>query len=267
MLLDELVSWKRRIEGAGDDQFLSVWKETLSWLASADRQESSELLASSQGDKLRGLLAPFQRRYLTLQENEVAERLFSFVRQGDGSLAQLLDMPFARQTYERVTEALDLVDFSRCRLFVNIGCGPFPAAALLIHERTTVPAIVAVDNDAVAVDLASQVVRRLASPRLAIRQGEGSRYDFNGADVIYVANHVFPKADVLRHIAETAPLDTKVLVREPCGLGLLLAEEGCASLPAPLRILRVGADDANFYSKHVLCIVGANSADRTEWQI
>jgi hypothetical protein len=254
MLQDELVFWKRRLEEAeGSGTFLSLWRQALSWLASVDLLELKEVINGALSDKYRAILAPFQRSYLALEESAVAERLFALDLHEEKALSRILQIPFARQTYERVAEALELVDFHRCRLFVNIGCGPFPAASLFIHERTTVPRMVAVDNDTTAVDLASRMIRRLASGRLDVIHGEGTHYDYQGADVIYVANHVSPKLEVLRRIAETASPSAKVLVREPCGRGLLLAELGCASLPAPLRILREGADDVNFHSKHVLC--------------
>lgn len=259
MLGDELQTRRRHLEVGDDSSFLSLWQETLAWLASTDRAGFDELLHGCHGERYRAILAPCQRRYLTLLENAVAERLFALDPHEEAALAQLLDIPFARQAYERVAEAFELVDFSRCRLVVNIGCGPFPAAALLIHQRTTVPRIVAIDNDAVAVALASRVIRRLASPRLEVGHGDGTTYDFSSADVIYVANHVVPKAQVMSRIAETASSDARVLVREPCGLGLVLAERGCDPPPAPLQLLQEGADDANFHSKHVLCALGSDS--------
>jgi hypothetical protein len=261
MLSDGLVSWKRRLEEAEDSEtFLSLWRQALAWLGSADPTALTELLNGALRDTFRGILAPFQRRYLGLEECAVAARLAEGELQGEQALSRLLEIPFARQTYERVAEALELIDFERCRRFINIGCGPFPAASLLIHERTTIPQMVAVDNDPTAIELATRMVRRLASPRLEVASSDGTSYDYQGADVIYVANHVFPKSAVLHRIAMTASPGTKVLVREPCGRGLLFAELGCASLPANLRILREGADDPNFYSKHVLCVLDAGSA-------
>jgi hypothetical protein len=260
-LEDELRTRKRSLEAVGDDAaFVARWRETLAWLTRADRPGLDELLDGAEERVCREILAPLQRRYLTLQENAVAQRLFTLESRGNAALAQLLEMPFARQTYERVAEALELVDFGCCRVFVNIGCGPFPAAALLIHARTTVPRILAVDNDATAVGLASRVASRLASPRLEVAYGDGTRLDFSGADVIYVANHVVPKQRVLARIAETAPCGAMVLVREPYGLGLVLAERGCAALPPRLRIVSEGSGDANFHSMHVLCEVGSKSA-------
>lgn len=140
----------------------------------------------------------------------------------------------------------ELVDFTKCDQFVNIGCGPFPAAALLIHEQTTVPRIIAIDNDRVTVDLASEVIRRLASPRLEVIPADGISYDFTSADVIYISNHVVPKAKIMTRVAETMPSSAKILIREPCGVGMLLAEQGCGPLPTPLQRLEDGVDDTNF---------------------
>lgn len=264
MMATELESRQRRLSGIVDDAaFLSQWRDTLAWLASA-RPGFEALLEGADGARYRGAFAPFQRRYLTLEENAVAARLMALSRVGEPTLARLLEVPFARKTYDRVAEALELVDFGRCRTFVNVGCGPFPAAALLIHERTDVPRIVAVDHEAVAVVLASQVIRGIAGPRLEVVEGDGATLDYGEADVIYVANHVFPKHKVVARIAATAAPHAKILVREPCGLGLMLAERGCDPLPPPLRRVVEGADDANFYSKHVLCALADGGSDGRE---
>jgi SAM-dependent methyltransferase len=250
---DELQHRASRLASARDDNsFLSLWRETLAWLGDADHAQVSMLIGTS-GHRYQGFFAAFQRRYLTIQEKDVAERLFATDASAAPDLERLLQIPFARQAYDRVAEALVLVDFGTCQLFVNIGCGPFPAAALLVHERTNVPRIVAVDNDPTAVELCSNVVRRVASPRVEVVHADGSTYDFKEADVIYVANHVVPKGSVVQRIGETASPGTKVLVREPCGVGFVLAEQGCDLLPASLHVLSKGADDLTFHSRHVLC--------------
>lgn len=258
MLEQDLESLKRQLDVVADDSpFQSLWQATLAWLGSADPRTFEELLESQRGERFHAIFAPFQRRHLALSEKAVAERLLEIEATGAPALAQLLDIPFARQAYERVAEALVLVDFSRCRRFVNIGCGPFPAAALLIHEQTSVPDIVAIDNDADAVSQATMVTGRLASSRLEIVRDDGRTYDFSQSDVIYIANHVFPKLQVLARIAETASCDTKVLVRDPCGLGVLLAERARGALPLRLGLVAEGAADANFHSRHLLCSLGA----------
>jgi len=113
--------------------------------------------------------------------------------------------------------------------------------------------IVALDNDGGAVDLATGVIGRLGADRITARRDDGVEFDYGRADAIYVANQVVPKESVLRRIAATARPGTSVVVREPCGMGRLLAEEASREgVSSGLVLVRRGHADRNFHSRHVL---------------
>jgi protein-L-isoaspartate O-methyltransferase len=243
------------LERAVDDaMFLSLWDATLKWLETeSDAGTIDRLLDGNAGASYREFYAPFQRRYLALAESAVARRLSSLDEQSGSDISQVFDDQFARATYTRVAEVIDLVDFSTCHQVVNVGCGPYPAAALLIHALTSVPHVLALDNDGGAVDLAAGVIGRLGSDRITAGRADGVQFDYAAADVIYVANQVVPKKSVLRRIAATARPGTSVVVREPCGMGRLLAEEASdQGVPSGLELVRRGHADRTFHSRHVL---------------
>jgi protein-L-isoaspartate O-methyltransferase len=239
--------------------FLSLWQTTQIWLEEmAKSGKIDSLLDGPAGNHYRGFFAPFQRRYLSLAESAVARRLTVPSDNASYVVAQVFDDPFARATYSRVEEVMDLVDFSKCRHLVNVGCGPFPAAALLLHDRSPIPMIVALDSDSEAVHLASAVLRRVGSDRLAAIHADGTQYDYAAADVIYVANQVVPKDAALRRIATTARPGTIVVVREPCGMGRMLADAACEQTPTGFEFMRDGAEDQAFHSRHVFLRVTHN---------
>ena len=247
---------KQRLEletAAGDEAFLTAWLGTLDSLRSLEWGDVSEF------EPFAGLFASFQRRYLGLSEGKVADRLLGLAHGGRVDPAQVFDDDFARATYDRVAEATEMVDLDSRVNLVNIGCGPFPAAALLIHRHTKRLLITAVDNEPGAVESAGGVARSCADSRLRVCLGDGVNYDYSGADVIYIANHVTPKKQVVARIAETAPTGALVFVREPHGIGLLFAEALAGPLPDRLTLIGEGSKEMTFASRHVLYEVGARA--------
>jgi len=237
---------------SSDEAFLHAWQQVDAELR-ALTCGPSELYESGEGRALYGRLAPFQRRYLQAAELAEAGRLLLGRGSGaDGRFRDRLETGFARSTFDRIQEAAQLVDLGRCRQVVVVGCGPLPAAALFFDELTRHCDVTALDIDATAVDVARRVAEAHGSRRLGIVHADGGDYDYAGADAVYVVNQVTDKPRVLRRIADTAPLDARVLVRDPAGPGRLLAESVDGALPRPWRIEATGALDPSFISRHLL---------------
>jgi hypothetical protein len=236
-----------------DEAFLSSWAIVAAEVAAlASSAAVCELLESEEGRGFHGRLAPFQRRYLHLMERAEAEQLLGTTRGSKGTVRDLLRSAFARNAFDRLEEALRLVEFDVGSRIVVVGCGAFPAAALFFHERTRTQTITAIDIDRAAVRLADGVVRRHCSERLEIRREDGCACNYGAAGVVYVTNQVTPKAEILRRIAATASQGVRVLVRDPFGAGRLLAASVDGSLPAPWRVVATGALNVHFLSRHLL---------------
>jgi hypothetical protein len=237
---------------AGDHgAFMSSFAELQRWIA--DRHDDAgieELEASGYLAQHFESFAHYQRRCLKEQEMAESEMLLRRPRSMSG-LEALLDSTFARQTYRRVAEALTLADFNRCRRFVMVGCGPFPAAALFIHDHTPTPEIVAIDKDRDAIAMASRVVAAFTHDRIRISPDDGVGVDYGNADIVYVANHVTPKAQVVQRVLDTVAADAQVIVREPWGYGRLFAEPGVAHLDPRAIVCAVGEAHRHFLSRHV----------------
>jgi hypothetical protein len=166
------------------------------------------------------------------------------LRRGDGGL-------FAGRSFRRVEDLFERVDFTGCREFVMVGCGPLPVTLLHVCDRTRTPSIVGLELDADAASLAASVCGRTGRDRIRIAVADGCAYDFGTADVVYVANLVRPKRDVVARVAETARPGTRVVVREPFAAGALLAERGLDPLHAGLALLARGPGDRRFLSREV----------------
>jgi len=163
-----------------------------------------------------------------------------------------LGSTFGRQTFDRLAETVSLLDVEACPRVVVVGCGAFPAAALFFHERLPNTKIRALDADRAAVELATQVAERHGSERLSVLWEDGMTHGYGDASAVYVVNQVTPKAKVLARIAATAPVDARVVVRDPFGMGRLCADSVDCSMPEPWRVVATDAVDPNFFSRHLV---------------
>ena len=246
-----LATWRTTLEAAASDEaFEKRWSEAWAWITGPASAAIDVLL--DEDERWAEAMAPFQRRSLALAEAREAERLMAVEWRSSGPASDRVRSDFGRHTYDRVPEVLRLADFDRCRRFVMVGCGAFPAAALLVRDATQVPEIVALDVDSRAADFARRVIAAMSEPRVRIDCGDGGSYDYRGADVVYVANQVSGKDRVLERIRDTARPDTAVIVREPYSVGRLVAESVERRLPPPFRVGAVGEGNPAFFSRHVV---------------
>jgi hypothetical protein len=250
-----LTEWEDRLYGTeSDGAFLAAWTDICAEIrALASRADFWDVLDRPDGRDLHGRLAPFQRHYLSLAERGEAEALLAAADGGGEGFRTRLSTPFGRHTFDRLEDALSLIDMA-FRQVVVVGCGPLPAAAVFFHERAPAATVTAVEIDSAAAGIATRVGDRYGSGRLEVVCQDGCCYDYRDADIVYVVNQVTPKHRVLDRIAETAPANTRVLLRDPFGPGRLLADAVDGSLPTPWRTAATGAGDENFFSRHLLLV-------------
>lgn len=129
-----------------------------------------------------------------------------------------------RAVYDRTREVFERIDFGKCRRFVMIGCGQVPTTLLHVHDRTEVPELVGLDIRPEATETVRALAARFALPRIAAECTDGKDYDFSAADVVYVANMVEPKQDVLAQIVDTTRPHVDIVVREPFGIARLWSD-------------------------------------------
>lgn len=211
--------------------------------------EISKLAAMAGNDACEALLADhpelFEARAILTDAN------FRRIRQQDVVAVEKLlrlrpERPFVirdllnasgKDTYDRVSDMFAHVDFRQCRRLVMVGCGPNPSTIFHVYDKTRIPEIIALDMLPFAIEATGALVEQLKLSRVKTELCEGSAFDFARADIVFVANMVSPKAAVLARIADTAPADVQIVLREPHSLGRLWAESGEQELDPRLEVI------------------------------
>lgn len=189
--------------------------------------------------------------YIKQNEYEAAELLLERIkaRNSDSTILSLGD--FAKEAYQRVGEIFEWDDFESCRNLVMIGCGPLPVTALHVADKYPAIKIYALDADAKALKVAQRVIDALEVGQISFIHDDSVSYEFAFASIIYIANLVRPKREVLRQISKTAAPGTLVVLRDPTRAGTAVAEAGIDHLGSSYKIEGFGEDNDVFMSKHV----------------
>ena len=252
-VIEGIVQWCSRLRDIKDDAAFEIaWTETWAWITDPLRAATlNALLDGNEHPGMCELLPPFQRRWLAIKERKEAEHLISSPWGANAVARDRVRAGFGRLTYDRVRELFDLVELGSCRKFVMVGCGAFPAAILLVRDLTSVPDLIALDVEFEAATMAQRVIDAIGDHRIHVHRIDGADYSYVGANVIYIANHVCSKARSIERVRDSAPQDAVVIVREPYGVGRLVAETVVSHLPSPYRVAAIGANHGTFYSRHV----------------
>jgi hypothetical protein len=178
--------------------------------------------------------------YIVRNETDGAQGLLA-VTAPPGTPFKALAGDKGRVAYDRVADLFEHVDFSRCRRFGMIGCGPLPVTALHVMERAGVSDCVLLDVSPQAIEWTSKLKDRFGWTALHPTLCDGSEFDYGGCDVVYVANMVQDKRDTVQRILDTTAPDVQVVVREPWGLGRLWAEKSEPFVASQVEVTARGA--------------------------
>lgn len=137
------------------------------------------------------------------------------------------------------------VKFDDCQRLVMIGCGRLPFTMFNVHDNTKIPEIIGLDILPEAIETAIKLADRLGYERMKFELCDGREYDFGQARIVYIAAIVSPKSTVMSRIADTAPEDVRVVVREPFSLARLWLESIEHSLDPRLEITGMGPKSRN----------------------
>lgn len=94
-----------------------------------------------------------------------------------------------------------------------IGGGPFPCTAIQIANKTNAN-IHIIDKDPIAVDLASDLIKKLSlDNQIHITCTRGQEVDTSEYSVIHIAQQVSPKEAVLSNLLKKTKIGTRILLR------------------------------------------------------
>jgi SAM-dependent methyltransferase len=236
-----------RLRGGDSGRFVALHEEFVLRLA-AWAVDSNEDVASDTLAREAELLREYQRRYLSLREAELTRLLLALPAGAAFPAHGEFPTAFGSASYGRVGDLVRLVNLTTCRRAVVIGCGAFPATVLWLRDHQPSLACVGVDVDPTTVTLAKALAERFSLADLTFLEADGCAFDYAGFDFVYVANQVTPKSRALERIAATADRDVQVVVRNPYGLGWLLAECVRNRLPERFQISAEGSRSPGFLS-------------------
>ncbi len=229
----------REVATSGSEASLLGLSEAFETVSDSDAEE---LLRRPETREVASAVGRAYRRWVFERELRDVRRLL------DGGSA-LSDEPdgFAKRTYTRVADLFEGERLAGVARFVMVGCGPLPATLLHVLERTRIPRAVGIDIQPSAVQAAAALLERHAG-RIDVVRAEGAGFDFSGSDFVYVANLVEDKQGILERIAATASDKVRIALRQPVGLGEVVAERGRA--PAGFRLSQYGPREGRFASRH-----------------
>jgi hypothetical protein len=234
---------------ATEERFVGAHEAFLDELAAIDDdviERSGEGLAA-----YADFFSRCQRRYLAIKEKEANDRMLAAIDGVACTVAERMTAGFGRDSYERVRDLKDMVDFGACREVVMVGSGAFPATLFWLHDHFPALRYTGLDVDAGCVEMASKLARAMGIDNMRFEVVDGSRFDFANADFVYVANHVTPKKAVLARISRSGS-SAQVVVREPTRRGKLLAEAVCDDLSSAFVAQSSGIESRAFLSYDLL---------------
>jgi hypothetical protein len=173
-------------------------------------------------------LQRLDRREISEAEHLFAQRFDKPVSFADVASDRAVDV------YQRLGNMVEFVDFRDCRRVVMVGCGRVPYTSFYIHDHADIPEIVGLDSRPEAIEVANKLIPWLGYTRIRAEVGDGRSYDFSQAQIVFSTTYVTGKAAMLSRIADTAPENIQIAVREPYSLGRLWAES--CELDTELRL-------------------------------
>ena len=245
-----LLDYKQRLGSIKlneDLDFIKAYEEFLKDYKLLDVEEL-ELIEELTFLHLAEFFTECQRRYLSIKESKTVKFLLESSKKGNGSVRDLLALPFAGNSYDRVGDLSQKTDFTRCQRAVMVGCGPLPATLFWLYDHYPNIIYLGLDIDAKCVELASQLLNTLDITGIQILHGDGQEFNFSKVDFVFIANQVTPKKAVLSRILDTAEGNVQVVVRDPTPLGRLFAECVRDDLPSGFSVRDEGNESQTFLS-------------------
>ncbi len=235
-----------------DDEFLAVHEEFVRWLANLEESSVEELEQQDYLAHHQEFFTGCQRRYLAVKERQEVNSLLEKSKTVNRSVGDRLMSAFGINTYERVEDLCQMVDFSDCQRCVMVGCGALPATLFYLYDRYPKLEYIGIDIDSVALTTAKEAMYLLGMEKICLVEADGSQFDYVDAGFVYIANQVSPKSLVLERIAATADETVQVVMRDPTRRGKLLADCGKDFLPRQFSLVRKGKESQHFLSLDLL---------------
>jgi len=196
------------------------------------------------------IAAKHYETYILKAEDEEVNKLLQTINGNVFNFTNFAGL-FGKQAYDRVNDMFNYIDFSSCQRFVLVGCGALPVTIFQVHDNTTTPDIIGLDIRTEAIETLEMIVEKFDLKRVQPIQCSGQEFDYNDVDVVYIANLVTPKEQVLERIATTASKNVQIIMRDPYSIGRLWTEHGTEKLDSKFEIIAYGKPGPAYFSRDV----------------
>jgi len=185
-----LADYRMRLTTTKEDEFLALHEEFIRWLANLEESSVEELEQQDYLAKHQEFFTACQRRYLAVKERQEVNSLPGKSKTVNRSVGDRLMSGFGRNTYERVQDLCQMVDFSDCQRCVMVGCGALPATLFYLYDRYPKLEYIGIDIDSVAISTAKETLCLLGIEKICLVEADGSEFDYVEAGLVYIANQV-----------------------------------------------------------------------------
>jgi hypothetical protein len=148
--------------------------------------------------------------------------------------------PAAITSYERVEDVFSELSLEESQTFVVVGGGHLPVTAIHAIEKVGIKQSICLDISEQTVESVNYLKDKFSWNQLEGICCDGCDYDYSDADVVYIANMVKPKRDVLNRVIDTVKSGTPIIVREPYSLGMLWTDTMGYPVPDALCLKTIG---------------------------
>lgn len=239
--------------------FFRVMENLHAFLARVNDEEVCEMVTHSERyheyeDFFRNSNDYFMRAIETVQAIDIISKKVGV----NSSLLDLISEEFLREVFLHKNQELRLLDFKNAKKIILVGSGPFPDTSLYVYENTKIPEIIGLDNNQEAVYISSQFIECLGfNNRIHIECIDGCKYNYDNADIIYIAGFVPPKHQVLEQIAKTSTNpNVQILVDSTSGMKKILFEDiNEKSIHKRLKIQEIECHNSDLYRWKMIKLV------------
>ncbi len=252
-LIAQLDLLKEECSTENETAFISAVHQFLTFIRTyKDKKTFADFERSSLFLSYQRFFQPVVLRFTWLMEEKTFAYMIGRTLAGEQKLGDILG-PHTRGAYERVSDLLQLVDFSRCESYAMMGCGKVPASLFYLHDWTSIPSLTGIERDPQALTMASQLVNSFELERIKIVEGDAANFDYGAFDVINWDPFATPRLAIMEQLAATARPDAVIILRDPFLTGTLAMESMLGLLDSRFHICAESeAYPGRFMLKHYI---------------
>lgn len=194
-----------------------------------DARLAREFMSTTRAIEAIITVRPLWAKYISTAEAEKAREILSL-----DYLQTAIPSVVSLEGYCSLSDELGIADYSNARTIAVVGCGPYPETALTAATTNPALQVTCVDSDESAVETARSVIQQFDSSRrghIEFVHDDALTISYGEFDIVFVANGVRNKADVVEKMASDLNSGAQLLVRQPRLLGELLYESIDRAIP------------------------------------